>query len=405
MIFSQSHNSKTFQIILTTLLFLSGVFFIYNSILEGIPNIGSDFEQDHAAAVYASKGLPIYGFFSLEQGASTPFVRVNHPPIVSLLFYPLANLTLDQAYVVFVIISLIIFSIALFILGGSLELSRINRFSLIAVAFIWWPTLFAVKVGALSLLIASLIIIGWCLDEKKYFKSAAFCYALAIHLKIFPAIFFITFLCTKRFRHFLWTCFWILSLLLATILLVGFQTILDFVNVVLLYPGHASNEILNLSYLGISERLFGVHKNWIRPIFDTQYAATIGYILSATALVDLIFFSIKKDATYQFSFALACGLMILASPVSWSHHVLFLIVPLSILFKDQRKLFWPVVTLLFLSFPDLLYIRSLQAIGINAPWSALMGFFLNLPTVGIILLEILLIKMSFQELSSFRVSE
>jgi hypothetical protein len=400
---SAQHSRKPLPPIVrrTLIAFLTAaaLFVHYANIKSGIPNHGSDFEQDYALTRAAMQGENPYSFLRAEPPSNPKeLVRVNHPPGVAIILFPLSLLTLDQAYVAFCVLSLSLFLYSLALLGNELQLPRNIRIPLLIMGLSWWPTMFSVRMGSLSLLIAGLLVIGWVFAQRGRHCVSGALIASAVHLKLFPLLLPIQFLVARTWRQFAWTVVWIIALGILVTVTMGTRVWMDFLLVACLYREHAEGSLLNISLYGLGEQLFGAPHSLLTPVITIPNAAPRFGAISSAIIFALSLVHWARRPTSPNNYMISLCAMILVSPAAWAHTIAILALPLIVGLLPPHTFFWAMVaTLSLVSFPDLTFVRVVEnVLELRPPWSATIGALLRLPTLGTLLLFGLLLKHQFR---------
>jgi hypothetical protein len=125
------------------------------------------------------------------------------PPFSAVFYLPFSSCSLFTAKLIFNIFSLLIF-ILVFI--HAIRHFKINNSWICLVPIIFlFPFFNNITFGQTYLLLIALLLEGYIAFEKKQFWLAGICWALTIHLKIFPIIILLFLLLTKEWKAFLWT--------------------------------------------------------------------------------------------------------------------------------------------------------------------------------------------------------
>lgn len=375
----------------------------YSNIRQGIPNHGSDFEQDYVLSVSAAGNEDPYLFLRNHSAVDRPVpVRVNHPPGVGILLYPFSYLTLDQAYIAFCLTSLVLFVCSLVLLGNELQLSLPAKISLAVLGLGWWPTIFGVRMGSLSLVLAALMIGGWVFARRGSAWRSGACFALAIHLKLFPALLALHFLASRAWSQLAWTIVWTILIGIATTTVFGVGVWVDFFHVATLYREHAAGALFNISLYGLGELLFGDLSSLIRPVFDLPGRAKyFGMATSCLALAITGYHWFCQPRSPK-NYMLTLCLMILVTPASWSHTIAILALPMAFCLTYNVGRVWVLVVIFtLLSFPDLAFERIIEGpLELRPPWHTWVGVAFRLPTAGVLALFVLLVLERPRQLSS-----
>lgn len=151
------------------------------------------------------------------------FDRYNYPPAATVFFVPLIKLDINAAEFIFTALSIIslwlIISMSLSILKTKLHwTTRLLLFALVLKVF---PVKLTVVLGQINIVILSLVIGSWFMDQKEKPRIAGVLLGIATAIKLTPAPILFYFLIRKKWPVGLWTMFTVIALVVLGVGLFG----------------------------------------------------------------------------------------------------------------------------------------------------------------------------------------
>ncbi len=322
----------------------------------GRPYFVPDFFADYASARNFLENRDVYTPHEQTlrrylHGSSTgaPTFRYNvHPPSSVLLAVPLAWLGFSSAFLFWNVLSLACIAGALWIIQRELELAATvwSIFPAISLLMVYTPLWDQVRMGQLSALLLLLLTGAWsALRSGRPILSGSLL-AVAASVKLFPGFLFLYLLFQRRWRSLAagLVALDVITVLTASIL--GWDAYRSYLTQVL--PEAQWYRVLwgNLSLPGFWSRLFEsiptfagtlVHA---RPVIESPSIFWIALTASAvTVLFLLAWVSMGQNSREHFDLGYACAIiaMLLLSPVTWSHSLLMLILPILIFWRRRSS--------------------------------------------------------------------
>jgi hypothetical protein len=299
--------------------------------------LGFDFLAYHAAATRVLDGQPAYDM-SFEGAGG--FGLFYYPPTFIPLVLPFGLLPADVATYLWVAGLIVAF------LAGTalLPVRRSTKWTLVLLAGLSWPFLYAIKLGQVGQLLYLLFAIGWrWLDKGPVLGLSG---GLGAAIKIQPGLVLTWALLTRRWSAVI-TGGVVLAVLasLAT-LLAGPQAWLDFFTLV----GRVTDPITTANNVTPGALLYqaGVPRN---------VSAIVQYASMALALVVFVVAALRWPSVPSYLAAVIVSQLL--SPILWDHYALLLLLPVAWLL--DRGHWWSVafvlVTPIFLAgqVPDWVY--------------------------------------------------
>lgn len=342
--------------------------------------IGGDFTQDWLAAADHRAGLPAYGDLGdaslrhLNSIHKDDVLRWNaHPPASILFFLPLAELSHEDAFFVWNLVTMPLFAAAVWVVAWQLG-ARGWRAGAVAAGVVLvgalprigcFPLQEQVLWGQFSAPIAFLLAVGWAADRSGRPALAGTAVGLAAAIKLFPAFLLVYFVLTRRWRA-------AVVAVAVAVALNGLALAVFGVSAFRTYTGEVVPTVaarFGADWANITVRAF-----WLR-LFDPSLpsrattladAPLVGRALE-TAVRGLMTLSVawlawkaKTLAARDRAFAAAVAAMVLVSPISWSHSLILLVVPVGVLVRDARGPWrWPLVACLVILWMPLEFVTGL----------------------------------------------
>jgi alpha-1,2-mannosyltransferase len=284
--------------------------------------LGFDFLAYHAAATRVLGGQPAYDM-SFEGAGG--FGLFYYPPTFIPLVLPFGLLPADAATYLWIAGLIVAF------LAGTalLPVGRSTKWTVVLLAGLSWPFLYAIKLGQVGQLLYLLFAIGWrWLDDGPVLGAAA---GLGAAIKIQPGIVLVWALLTRRWAAVV-TGAVVLAVLasLATVL-AGPQAWADFLTLI----GRVTDPITTAHNVTPGALLYqaGVPRN---------IAAVAQYASMALALVVLVVAALRLASVPSYLVAVIVSQLL--SPILWDHYALLLLLPVAWLV--DRGHWWAVLFVL-----------------------------------------------------------
>jgi hypothetical protein len=339
-----------------------------------------DFFQDWASGRNRIEGLPVYT--SQEVTAPrylgvprNPSVAVNaHPPSAVLLTLPLALLPYHNATFAWNLLSVACLGGSLVVVVRSLNLPFSPSWlaPLVAVLFLCDPLYEHVYQAQWTLFLLFLLTMAWAADRSGRPLAAGALVGIAGAVKLFPCFLLLYFAARGRWRSVAAGIGAVAAVAAVAEVVLGPGVHSEFSRDVLPRTVLFRSYAFNASLAGFWCRLFdpGAEIRTIAPLLSSRLLALAATVLSDVLVAGLMVqvargARIGEDADRSFGLALTA--MLLVSPVTWSHSLFLLLVPLAIAWKESAslpatRLALVVITLAVWLDPEILY-NSLQTPG------------------------------------------
>ena len=309
-----------------------------------------DFRTFHASVRELIQGGDIYARIPiadyLDEDSLPPgtpeFYNPNlNPPFQTVVLFPLGFLDYAHAFMVWTLVGLFCGVAGGILLGfGLAERGKRARSSLVLtiVLLACYPTAMSVLFGQWALLPFLFVVLAWMAWRTGKPGVAGAVLGLLAAIKLFFGAFFLLFLFRREWRAVLtFLASWLLCTV-ASAVLVGLDTTLDYISIV--RGAHWFGSSWNGSFLGFFTRAFGGGET-IPLVSAPSLTPLLSYACAALAVSSLL--PLRKPAPAgsvdqvrdDLSFVLVVPVMLLVSPFGWMYYFPFLMVPLAVLWKTS----------------------------------------------------------------------
>ena len=333
---------------IVTLLALSARLPLFMSLLMPPQTVLVDFFQEwasvqnwrHGLDIYEDLGLAAARYLKLDVDMREQYaVEVNaHPPAAVLVAMPVALLgNYSLAVLAWNLLSLVLGAAALAIIDRELRLAQCwpALLALVPLALFFDPLLLQVHFAQLNLLLLFLVVGAWAAARRRQDALAGAFLGTAAAVKLYPSLLILYFALQRRWRLAAAALLAALAWLAATLLVFGVEAHLDYVFKVLPRVQEWRSGWGNLSLLGWWARLFdpGTKGGPVIPLLSAPTLARAGAFASVAILIvaaSWIAWRARTLRQRELSLALFIVTMLLASPTSWEHYFILLILPAAI---------------------------------------------------------------------------
>nr|WP_255450087.1 glycosyltransferase 87 family protein [Skermania sp. ID1734] len=279
-----------------------------------------------------ARGAQIYGKLPLtEIGKPLPF---TYPPLAAIAFSPMSWMPLAAAGIVMTVVSIVGLFATIVLTLRSLGWLRTSQLwtaaGVLAVAFVLEPVFSTLNYGQINILLMALVAADCLLERTPWPRGALI--GLVAALKLTPAVFVLFFLLRKDFRAAIVTAISFAGCTLVGFALAAGDSVKYWTSVLpdsnrIGKPAYAANQ----SIIGVLARL-GID-NMRTPLWILAAAGV--FIIAVVAMR-------RAFAAGEVSVALGVNALagLLVSPVSWSHHwvwVVPLLLSLTVLAYRRRN--------------------------------------------------------------------
>ena len=333
--------------------------------LSFIPAWDTDSPSYYTAARGLQKGINIFADREFQPLADSLFGKglvvypYIYPPLLAQLCLPLAGLSQSAYFLFFYILNLLLTFIGLYLTIALLELGlrRTLLPALFPFALLLFnePLLTTIHHGQVNLLVFDAILLYLFFQKKEKPLPAAFFLSLAVFIKIYPILFVLPFLFSKRIKYLAAFVANSAVLLSVSILISGPKPWLDFARSTLdlflkktdsPFTQGFQNSFGNVSLKGFLTQSFAllhIPETMVVPVF-----------LAFVILLFVLIFAVPKKKAAKSDPALESSLLfiltLVLAPITWSHHFVIMLFPLAYLFgriiREKRYAFFPLLALL-----------------------------------------------------------
>lgn len=369
--------------------------------LRVLTTVSSDFSQDYLAGRAVLQGRSIYDTFVgadyVAAGLESYQMDNYHPPTTIALMLPLALLPYQAAIVLWtaICVGLYLLSWAMVLRTLGVRPPRALLPLLAGLSLLWFPLQFHIILGQLSIPMMACVVGAWSALRRGREGLAGALLALAVLLKIFPALLLLYLLLRGRWRAVAAAAAVGLAGLALTLAVIGPADVLRYrVEVAPANLREYAAYPHNVSLHGVFSRLLAGDQ-FIAPLVEAAAAAAALTAAVSLAMLGLLALAAwrapRGGAGDDLAFALICAAMPLLTPTSWSHGFVLLALPLALAWRaaladgSLARLRLLGLTTLLISLPDLEIARLLVVYQPErVPWYAAL---IMLPTtLGLLLL-------------------
>lgn len=259
-------------------------------------------QQDFATDYYAARAVVLNKTYDGKQG------EWIYPKAGLLQFVPLAILDFNTAQIISTAISLISLFLSILLLSLETRLSLNQRLVILALAGLAFPVKFNLGMGQVNLYILLLAVSSWILVRRERYVTAGVIYGISLLIKPILVLPLLVWFLKKQFKVLFWA-----AVVITIGLLAGGQNYLRTASDLSKIGGKGF--YYNQSLLGTINRL-------------TPGLGFKEIIYLSICLIFLVFVCLRPE------FGLTVLIDLLLFPVVWQHSLVFLIIPLIMLFKQ-----------------------------------------------------------------------
>lgn len=322
-------------------------YFFFMQTLSFIPTWDTDSPSYYTAAQGLRKSIDIYEDREFQPLADSLFGKglvvypYIYPPLLAQLNLPLTGLSQAAYFRFLYVLNMLLTFLGLYLTIELLELRRCRTLlpALFPFALLLAnePLLTTIHHGQVNLLVFDAVLLSLIFQKKDKPFPAAFFLSLAVFIKIYPVLFILPFLFSRRLKYPAAFAVNSAALLAASVLVSGLKPWLDFarstLDLFLKKPDSPftqgfQNSFGNVSLKGFLTQgfaLFHLPEAMITPVF-----------IALTALLLILVFAYPKRRMISTNPAWASSLLfiltLVLAPITWSHHFVIMLFPLAYLF-------------------------------------------------------------------------
>jgi hypothetical protein len=306
-----------------------------------VQTYGMDLQQDYLAARNLRAGASIYRPFAQDEMESLG-ISVNseysmvanaHPPGAIWMFVPLSWLPFGTVAVLWTLLcaGLMVGCVVLIVRELELPLSTLDALILGGLLINWRPLVYHWLYGQLNIVVLACCLAGWVAARRGRDGLAGLAVGVSVLIKAYPAILLAWAIYRRRWRM---AAAGALTLGLAFLIQPGAW--LEFFRTI--SPATTAEwgaNRGNLSLLGLSHRIF-TGTDIFAPLIDRpgwELPARLALYGLAGAALAVTFWRRRASLSLDGEWSLLFIAMLIFSPISWIHNMLFLFLPLAYLWK------------------------------------------------------------------------
>lgn len=308
---------RAFALVFFTIACVLTAISLYKIVTTSAP----DFSIFYTAAKDVTLGISPYTDHHL-------FTAFNYPLTTALFFIPVSVLSFSQALVLFTLLTMgsVFISVYFCFVLMKKKFSFIAYLLFVSFALLSFPTKFTFGMGQVNLIAYAFLLGSFALVKKHFWWTVVFL-LIAIFLKPILGITFVIFLFEKKWKLFLTSIFLLGILFLLTPIVTHQPQANQLFLHLLSNQSLAGREVYyNQGFVGFVSRL--TPNIFLRGISET--------ILAILSLACLVYFLPKASFTEKLSLVLT--ILLIADPLSWQHHFVFLLFPFFLIFYSLQKL-------------------------------------------------------------------
>jgi hypothetical protein len=202
--------------------------------------------------------------------------------------------------------------------------------------------------GQLNLVLLALLVGSWAADRSRRPVLAGMLLAGATVIKLFPGFLLLYFILQRRWRVLLACLGSMAALTVMTMSVFGMHAYRDYLSAGLTTPWEWRSAWGNLSLLGFWNKLFDpaprvgarVGIGGVAPIVRSAWLAGLGTVVSDLTLVSVLGWTVLKAESRSqrdIAFALCVPVVLLLSPILWSHYLVLLLLPIVLLWRTLPR--------------------------------------------------------------------
>lgn len=300
----------------------------------------SVFDPDFSSFYFAAQaifeqGQSPYNFQYLDSMYAGRVYPYLYPPFTLILFSPFLLFSYEQARVGMLILNhLFLFAFLIGFPKWFLKLTAKENSKELTLCFVYvlsfFPLIDLLRQGQLNLILAVLYILIWLGLKKERNLLVSVCLALVISLKVYFLLLLPALLLIRRYRVVIYTTFILICFSIFSYCLLAKGVWHDWIHLVLPSGGYLKTPhglfppsiIGNQSINGLMSRLF-LYSNF-------ALGRQIAYTLSSIVLIvtSALIWNVarrNKEQALDWTMLIVPLLMFLVAPLSWEHHLVYLL--------------------------------------------------------------------------------
>ncbi|MDH3716537.1 MAG: glycosyltransferase 87 family protein [Planctomycetota bacterium] len=273
-----------------------------------------------------------YAASAIDLGISPTAWRFCYPPMLAYLWLPLSCVDLATASRVWFFVNLLLTVVLAWQLVCILQINArlAATVAVFAALLIYPPQSIGMVLGQSHVLLAVVLIGSYLAVRANYQVAAGLLLALAISLKLFPALVVLAYLAAGH-RRAAWTavvtciCWCVLT----------FRQHGEYVDQFVLQPFYPYAAAFNVSMMGLTKRLFAPSKYAV-PVVDAPLIGLTVFLVSALAIVAILIY-VARQRRESALIAATYPAMLLLTPVAGLYHCNLVPAAIAIICRDVNS--------------------------------------------------------------------
>lgn len=273
-------------------------------------------------------GYYIRAVQNYSKGLNPYFVEnFAYPPPVLFIFYPLSRLPIFWSQIIWTFVSLssLIFALKYIFKVVDWKPTKNEILIIFSLSILSFPVRWTFGLGQINFLFLFFIVLTYYFSIKNKNVFAGICLGISVILKMTPLLLLFYFLIKRRFKIIIAALITIVSLLIFSGLIFGFDLLKDYLFIVIprLFDPLSKHGYYNQAFSSLSAGL----------IFDKNILTIVNFLFAGILVVIDFFIFRKKKKVDALDYSLAIITMLLVNGFSWQHHFALLLFPLLTLSK------------------------------------------------------------------------
>jgi len=296
------------------------------------------------------------------------FTQLNYPPTSLMFFIPLAFFSLSFASKIWILVSICFFVVSVYFLHIITKSTLLHTSFLFFIFAISFPLKFTLGMGQVNMLLLLALTLFLYFIHNKREKVSAIFLSLSVIVKLYPALFYLLVVITKRWKILGVSVLIILFITLISLLLIDSKIYMYYLNNILIplltevEKGEYYNQALSATF-----KRFGIE-------------GTSVFLRLILLIITMLVISKRGRIFERFSLLLITILLINA--FTWQHHLVLMLIPAFILIKEKSK-----TKLTFLIIGLALIISNMKNVFSNN--DLINSIYLSHVTIGMVIIWIL----------------
>ncbi len=320
---------------------LTAIFFLYNSGRSFFgPKKGEDFAQYYTASrLLAEKLAPaVYRNEDLYQKKAKSFgispvegskvMTCAYPPALAFILMPLAALSYAEAMILFFLLNIfLMFLVPFLVFDAKAEKGELILWGT-GLNLLFFPNYYSLYMGQINSVLLLFCVLSLFFMKKNRDILSALFLALAIVIKLFPAVLLFFCLAERRFKIIVYTLIWISVLTLLSLSVFDVEDYIYYFGTVLPLQLEGGAWYRNQGISGFVSRMFSANEYVLPLVNSPALAQTVKALFIGGIGLSLTLLSFRKKQDpqiFSLKFFLFLHAAILAASKSWEHYAVCLV--------------------------------------------------------------------------------